>query len=94
MDENNVLYSDSSERREDSNFSPDNQNHKKNNSEKEYFYLLQEKKEIKENHYKLLNKLEELEQKLKEKNIDVILFFQNRQRSKSIKKLYMKKIKK
>lgn len=71
MNENNLLYSETSERRIELVYSPENNNIKKSEIEKEQFYLLQESKELKENHLKLSYKLEELKSKLKEKSFDV-----------------------
>ena len=42
-----------------------------NELEKDNYYIFQENKELKENYIKLANKIEELEQKLKDKNPDV-----------------------
>lgn len=47
----------------------------KNNLDKEIYYTILENKELKENNHKLNIWLEELEQKLKEKNIDVIIIY-------------------
>ena len=70
MNENNVLYSEASERR-DIIYSPENNNIKKTEIEKQQYYIFQENKELKENHIKLSHKLEELKNKIKEKSIDV-----------------------
>jgi len=76
MNEQNVLNSETSEKRGDSIYTPDNNNvNKKPEVEKEQFYLIQENKELKENNIKLTNKLEELESKLKQKNIEVFKYF-------------------
>lgn len=71
MNENNLMFSELSERRVDSIYTPENNNIKKTDLEKEQYYLMQENKELKENHLKLSYRLEELKNKLKEKIIDV-----------------------
>ena len=76
MTDNNFLTSEYSERRSDVNYTPNHNNinnNKKYDLEKDNYYAILENNELKENNLKLTNKLEELEHKLKEKNIDVII---------------------
>ena len=76
MNENNLLYSaETSERKVDSVYIQENNYHKKTELEieKEQYYILQENKELRENQNKLSFKLEELKNKLKEKEIDVLI---------------------
>ena len=76
MNENNLLYSaETSERKVDSVYIQENNNHNKTELEieKEQYYILQENKELRENQNKLSFMLEELKNKLKIKEIDVLI---------------------